>query len=418
MTVNGYDLDMLREPYRALMGAGRTYAAFDSETTFPLIDALHTHGTIADPMAGYGTLMTMCAQKGISTFNLEGNPPAYLWGILNNPKNSDNIIQIIDRLLHIRNKVPQIDKIADISDDWYSPRSYTIIRALFKIISEVNDIRADPQYQQDISLALLVPFTGRLASYVPGNIVANVKRGGICVYKGLSDDFDRYLTATKSKLIVISKTSINKNHEFVFGNLITAELDRKFSAFITSPPYPNSRDYYAMFAPENDCLTFLRAQGDIENLVVKEQLIGSVRVSKYSNKNIDYDKELSSSSARSFIKYISEFEGKKRRAKYDNTIYYVPYFSNYFYQIEQAYRNFANYLTDAFEGYIVVTNNTARNRVIPVAQSIEELFHQLNINATIIDKYTRELSHVGTINPRVKGFKTRHMEYTIKVWRS
>ena len=119
-----------------------------------------------------------------------------------------------------------------------------------------------------------------------------------------------------------------------------------------------------MFAPENDCLTFLRAQGDIENLVVKEQLIGSVRVSKYSNKNIDYDKELSSS-ARSFIKYISEFEGKKRRAKYDNTIYYVPYFSNYFYQIEQAYRNFANYLTDAFEGYIVVTNNTARNRVIP-----------------------------------------------------
>ena len=58
------------------------------------------------------------------------------------------------------------------------------------------------------------------------------------------------------------------------------------------------------------------------------------------------------------------------------------------------------------------------NRVIPVAQSIEELFHQLNINATIIDKYTGGLSHVGTINPRVKGFKTRHMEYTIKVWRS
>ena len=54
MTVNGYDLDMLREPYRALMGAGRTYAAFDSETTFPLIDALHTHGTIADPWLGMG----------------------------------------------------------------------------------------------------------------------------------------------------------------------------------------------------------------------------------------------------------------------------------------------------------------------------------------------------------------------------
>jgi predicted transcriptional regulator len=64
-----------------------------------------------------------------------------------------------------------------------------------------------------------------------------------------------------------------------------------------------------------------------------------------------------------------------------------------------------------------VTNNTARNVVIPVAQSIVETFHKSNIEAKIVDKYTRELSHVGTMNPRVKGFKARHMEYTIKVWR-
>jgi hypothetical protein len=96
----------------------------------------------------------------------------------------------------------------------------------------------------------------------------------------------------------------------------------------------------------------------------------------------------------------------------------VPYFSNYFYGIQQAYFNFINYLTDSFEGYIIVTNNTARNRVIPVAESIVEMFQEWDMCAEIVHKYDRELSHVGTINPKVKGFKARHMEYTIRVWRN
>jgi len=418
MNITQNRVNMVREPYRAVLTAGRTYAAFNEETLVPLIDALQSHKTIIDPMAGFGTLMNFCAQKGISTFNIEYNPPTYLWGVLNNPKYSANTIDLIDHLLLIKGKLPEIKKRAEISDEWFTPLSRTIISNLLKLISGIAMKYVDPNYHQEISLAVLIPFVGRLACYVPGNIVANVKQGGICFYRDLAYDFDRYLTALKARLSVISRTSINKDHEFVFGNLITMKIEKKFSAFITSPPYPNSRDYFKMFAPENYCLSFFEAEGIIKDLTVEEQLIGSVLVSKYVNKKIDYDNEISSISARTFIKYISEFKGKKRKSKYDNTIYYVPYFSNYFYQIQQAYRNFANFLTDSFEGYIVITNNTARNTVIPVAQSIVELFHQLNIEAEIIDKYTRELSHVGTINPRVKGFKAKHMEYTIKVWRS
>lgn len=397
--------------------AGRTYAAFDKETTLPLIGALQRHKTIADPMAGFGTLMNFCSEMGISTFNIEYNPPTYLWGVLNNPKHSATIIQFIDQLLHMKGKLPKIKRKADISDAWFSPLSQAIISDLFELICDVAMKCLDLKNHEEIALAVLMPFVGRLSCHVPGNIVANVKQGGICLYTCLSDDFDGYLVALRNRLSAINRTSINKEHEFVFGNLITIKLERKFSAFITSPPYPNSRDYFQMFAPENACLSFLKTKGQIRNLTVENQMIGSVLVSQYAKK-IDYNNEISSKSARHFIDYIADFEGKKQRSKYDNAVYYVPYFSNYFYSIQQAYRNFTGLLTDSFEGYVVVTNNTARNIVIPVAQSIVEMFHELNVEAKIIEEYTRELSHVGTINPRVKGFKARHMEYTIKVWRN
>ena len=249
-----------------------------------------------------------------------------------------------------------------------------------------------------------------------GNIVTHVKPGGICIYEGFREDFDRYLLVLKTRLSDIGRKCVNKNQEVVFGDLRTIKLEKKYSAFITSPPYPNSRDYYKMFAPENDCLLFLQSRDLIKGFAMKKLTISCSSVSKYPNKNIDYIQNISSKSAQAFIKYIIGFSGSKT-AEYDNRVYYAPYFGNYFCDIEQAYRNFANYLQQSCEGYVVVINNTARRKVIPLAESIIELFDALGFKAKINEKYTRELSHVGSINPKVKGFKARHMEYAIKVWR-
>ncbi|MFC1991481.1 hypothetical protein ACFLVC_01965 [Chloroflexota bacterium] len=410
-------LDTVREPYRALLTVGRTYAAFKPATTIPLIERLRDHDTIADPMAGFGTLMNLCSQRGISTFNIEYNPPTYLWGFLNNPRNTPIIMDFIDHLLRLEVKFPEMQKKAEISDEWFTPTSLDAISHLYGLLSNLAPATVNLTQRQDIILALVIPFVGRLSCHVPGNIVANVKRGGICFYRGLSDDFNRYLQVIKARLNAIDQISTNNNHEFLFGNLKTINPARRLSAFITSPPYPNSRDYYQMFAPENNCLEYLKSKKIIVDLTVTEQLIGSVLVSKYADKNIDYHNQVSSESARTFIDRIATFEGRKRRSKYDNTVYYVPYFSNYFFNIEAAYRNFVRFLENRFEGYIVVVNNTARNISIPVAQSIIELFHHMGIEAETVEEYTRELSHVGSINPRVKGFKAKHMEYTIKVWR-
>jgi hypothetical protein len=416
MNIKNSRHNMVREPYRALFSTGRTYAAFEKKTTLPLIDQLMHHKVIIDPMAGYGSLMNFCSEIGIATCNIEYNPPAYLWGVLNNPKYSDIIIEFIDSLIHKEGKFRTIRERVDVSDLWFSPLSYNIISDLFRLIYNISSEFIDENHREEISLALLLPFVGRLACYVPGNVVANVKQGGMCIYTGIPDDFDNYLMALKEKIDGIKRSSINKNHEFIFGDLRTIKLENKFSAFITSPPYPNSRDYFKMFAPENECLLFLKSQKLINGLIIEEPLISCVCVSEYRNKNIDYINDISSESARTFIEYLVNFKGKKQ-AKYDMSVYYIPYFSNYFYSMERAYRNFASYLTDNAEGYIIVVNNTARDKIIPVAESTVEVFNQMGFKAKKVDIYTRELSHVGSINPRVKGFKAKHTEYTIKVWR-
>ena len=90
-------------------------------------------------------------------------------------------------------------------------------------------------------------------------------------------------------------------------------------------------------------------------------------------------------------------------------------FFDYFYELENAYRNISKYLSNDFEGYIIAANNTARKKVIPVAESIVEIWRKLNFKVKIDNNI--ELSHVGGINPKVKGLSSRHVEYTIKVWR-
>ena len=83
--------------------------------------------------------------------------------------------------------------------------------------------------------------------------------------------------------------------------------------------------------------------------------------------------------------------------------------------IEKSYENISKLLSKDFEGYIIAVNNTARKKVIPVAEMIIETWKRLGFKASIYA--TKELSTVGGINPRAKGISAKHMEYTIKVWR-
>jgi hypothetical protein len=408
---------MVRNIYRSLINTGRTYAAFDKNSVLPIIKEIQRKKNILDPMAGYGSLMLFCSEIGISTYNIEYNPPSFLWMVLINPNNAKEISRIIDTIIHKKEGLPKFKTPVVVSSGWFPDQSYEIIEEIYCFIYNITEQFFQSDEIEKISLAILIPFIGRFSSCVPGNSVSHVKAGGICIYINWLEDFLEYLYILKQKIINIDKSAIAANHTTVFGDVRTLSINKKFSAMITSPPYPNSRDYYKMFLPENEILKYLKSNNIINNYIIEEPLISNISVSALNKKGIDNSKNLISKSAITFLEKLSNYDGVKR-AKYDNKIYYVPYFSNYFYNIEKAINNISKMISDDFEGYVIVVNNTARNLIIPVAESIIEVFSELGFKAMIAEPYTRELFHFGAINPVVKGFKAKHMEYTIKIWRS
>lgn len=411
---------LMRQPYRALLTKGRTYAAFEFDRILPLIDNLSSKRTILDPMSGYGTLAAICIKRysPISTFCIEPNPPEYLWQILNNPANNKYALHLCTNFLSAKNKWPQIKEIACISSDWLPTQSKEIIVDLFNLaIRLTSDLRMKQALQQEICISLLMPFLGRFSSCVQGNIVTHVKRGGIVVYKGWEIDFENYLCFLLNRLNQNRDFAIKGVHTSIFANCITYKFKNKFSAMITSPPYPNSRDYAAMFGPENDILNLLNSLGKIDGLTLSSRLIGCPIVSEEDSTKKGKISDVKSSIARSFLESIDSYHGTDQ-ANYDNKVYYLPYFSNYFSDLEKAYSNIAKALSNNFEGYVIAVNNTHRKKVVPVSQAIVEIWHNLGFKADLVNEYTRELSHVGGINPKVKGFTARHIEYTIKVWNS
>lgn len=182
---------------------------------------------------------------------------------------------------------------------------------------------------------------------------------------------------------------------------------------ITSPPYPNREDYSKMFAPELELLGALSREGLIGDYTSTKALIGSVHVSRPAAHS---RRQLVSSSAQRFLETLPRhIEGAK--GHYDYTVYYEPYYRTYFEDIERAYTNVAASVAGGFAGYIIVTNNTARGLVIPVAEAICEIWRELGFRSHIVDEWTEEKFHVGAINPRARGIRAKHVEYIIKVER-
>ncbi len=408
------DLPFMRAIYRALLKSGRTYAAFERDRVLPLVQKLSYRQEILDPMAGYGTLMTYCSELGVSSFSVEYNPPAYLWELLISPANANTFTSMANNILEPPNVLLNTSEAFAVSANWFPDISKRILIDLFCLCRTAAE-NVSANNAGELALAFILPFVGRFSTFVPGNVVTHVKKGGICIYKGWQLDFNNYINAIKFMIYDNISASTIHEHHIVYGDCRTMLLPKaRFPAMITSPPFPNGRDYSSMFAPENDFIIFLASQGLISAFDFNRRLIGTVYVSRSKKSNSCCD--VRSTSARRFLSRLEAFKGTKQ-AQYDNKVYYIPYYKYYFSGLEQAFANIAKALQDDFEGYIIVVNNTARNMIIPVSDAVVEAWHDLGFDASVDDELTREMAHLGSINPRVKGLKARHTEYTIKVSR-
>jgi hypothetical protein len=408
---------LIRDIYRALLNTGRTYAAF-TRKHMCLLDRLRGHRVILDPMSGYGSLMKYCSESDfpVASYGIEGNPPAFYWQYLTHPENLERFEELSRNMLRARKQWPRSSRRFAVSDEWFPDESF---RMLDRLLTLARD-NAEPLFsaeRENAALALLLPFVGRLSSSIACNVVTHVKQGGICVYEEWQDDFSAYIQKLREVLGLHARVCKNRHHTIHLGDARKVRIKgRQFSAMITSPPYPNGRDYFKMFAPENAFIEWTRQRCASQDFAPVERLIGSSDVSE-DNCSAKYQPEdIKSDSARSFVDFIARYKGSKRAIS-DNASYYTPYFCNYFGSLERAYENIANYLSPKFEGYIIVSNNTARKRVVPVAAFITDTWQRLGFTVTTEAELTEERSHVGGINPRVKGLSARHTEYTVKICR-
>jgi hypothetical protein len=367
-------------------------------------------------MSGYGGLMSLCrkAKGPIDTYCIECNAPAYYWQLLINPRNAKILEELSRQILSAHKKWPNAHINIAVCDDWFPMESLKLLEALWNLIVNICS-SINPKGAADLGLALLLPFVGRLSSCIQGSVVPHVKKGGLCVYVDWRDDFRRYLGKLLSMFNASQDLPMNSKHDVVFGDARTLKIaKRKFNAMFTSPPYPNREDYMKIFWPENVFISHLANCGYEVKATQQSRLIGSNDVSEIENIKKHQPDEISSNSAKDFLFFIRDYKGPLK-AMNANAVYYLPYYSNYFYNLEKAYENIAHWLENRFEGYIIVVNNTARKRIIPVADFVMETWQRLGFKTEIGQE--KEVTHYGGVNPRVKGISARHMEYAIKVYR-
>lgn len=404
----GTELQYISHVYRGLILNGRAFASFKKEELDVIYKDLSIYlsenDVIFDPMSGYGGCMFYFGEKGHRTFNVEINPPEYYWQVLNNPQNHDSVMAIIDKMLNGGVRLPVLKEEYSVIDGLFSDSALEHVKKLFEVfMSKSND-------DKEISTAMLLPFVSRFANYVRSTTnITHFKEGGFCSYSGWESDFNDYLGKLKTTLNKNFNSFKQNEHHVILSDIFKVDIKEKYKFFVTSPPYPNYRDYSKIFKIENFILNnvIYEAKTDFG------KMIGSNNVSKKKYGTID------SECANKFLKELLEkaekLKKERKKACSDIITYYHPYFSQYFYNIQEAYKKIDTFLSNDAVGYLVVNDNITRDIVVPVGESIREMFVSMGYGAIDID--TSRISHYGNIGKSATRMNSKHTRHIIKVWK-
>jgi len=402
-------LTLIRKPYRTLLNSGQGYAAFGIDAVSQLVAKLG-QTTILDPMSGYGSLLDICSKKGIPSASVEINAPLYLWQLIRWPELTDDFIRAIDVILTRSANWPKAPMRAETSSQWFTDKALSLLDELMRLTSEVLETRCDSnKFNSEImAAALMTPFCGRLSCCTESdNNPTWVKKGGIVVYEKWENDYKEYLISLKSLLANNAKAAVQGiRHKIILGDCRLIDFSNmQIRAMITSPPYPNHSDYFKMLEPEVHYCSHLKIS-DIY-IAPATRYIGSTKKKGTTQK--PYPLQV----AGEFLDYVLTSSVKSKKKAAANTNYHYPIYANYFNGLYDAYANISRAAAPGFNGYIIVRNNHFRNREIPVAQAVIEIWQSFGFKSNIIDEI--EVFHTGTKNPRAKGKKAKQSEFIIEI---
>lgn len=398
-------VDYLSKLYQGLFHHARAFASFKEKEELDVIwqdlrTELSSNDVILDPMSGYGGCMRYFGNKGYQTFNIEINPPSYFWQYLINPEH----FELIQSAIHIWQQQIQTlrksNSLYVVSDELFTQDSANVICRLYQWM-----LRNVPN--QEVVLSVLLPFVSRFAAYQHNDHnITSVTEGGFVMLSGWKADFKKYLQLVEQFLVEEYSRYKETHHRNILSDWMSVTLDKPFKFFVTSPPYPNYRDYAKIFGIENHVLRSILEMDAYDYT----NMIGSNVVKKKEYGIIESDV------ANRFLDKLSAKSLKlKAKSRNDIKVYYLPYFKLYFYNMQEAYRKLAKCLTQEAKGYVVVNDNITRDIPIPVGEFICEIFEKLGFNAE--DLETTQVRHWGNINHNAKRINALHVHHIIKVWR-
>lgn len=400
------NLENISHIYKGLILRNRAFASFkDDEIEIISSDITNyiKHGDyILDPMSGYGGAMYHFGKLGYKTHNIELNPPAYYWQLLINPTNKSFHNTIIQRALQIISDLPKIKKDFSITEGYFSESAIDHIKGLHTFLSKISD---PSNNSNELIISILLPFVARFASYVKSSTnITHFKEGGFCSYKGWEDDFQNYLKSIYHLINI--NTYLESKHQNQLGNIFSIPITKvKYNFFVTSPPYPNYRDYSKIFKIENWVLENIF--GLNQNF---SQMIGSNNVSKKLFGTVESKK------ANEFLeKLLLKSKTLSKKSKRDIETYYHPYFSLYFYHMQEAYQRLDRMLSEEVVGYIVVNDNITRDIPVPVGDSVCEIFNHLGYETVFHND--SQINHYGNIGRSAKRINSLHIRHIIKIWK-
>lgn len=403
------ELHNISHVYKGLLERNRAFAAFrDEELVLIYSDLsryLNEKDEILDPMSGYGGSMSFFGKRGFKTTNIELNPPSYYWQILINPLNTLTVANVVEKIISKKEHLPKIKESFSLIDNLFSDSAIIHIEKLYDfILSNSNN-------NELISTAIILPFVSRFANYVKSSTnITHFKQGGFCSYIDWEIDFESYLNVLKNKLLKDYNLYLQREHYNILADMQQVSLDERYSFFVTSPPYPNYRDYSKLFKIENYVL---------ESIIKKKStdfnmMIGSNNVSGKTFGNIRSEK------ANKFLIELLEkaekLKAKNKKSYSDIKTYYHPYFAQYFYNIQEAYNKLDTMLQNNAVGYIVVNDNITRDIIVPVGAAICDIFNDLGYSTE--DFNNSQISHYGNIGKNAKRINSLHTRHILKVWRS
>jgi hypothetical protein len=399
------NLQNISHVYNGLIQNDRAFASFKSEELSTIYSDLQQYenecNVILDPMSGYGSTMSYFGKQGYKTVNIEINPPEYYWQLLINPINTKEILTLIDKI-QSKNILPRFKEQFSITDNLFSDEA---VKKITEFYNNSLTLTTDKQ----LVIALFLPFVSRFANYQKSKTnITHFKAGGFCSYINWENDFIDYLEIIRKKLSENFEKYKQIEHINILSDIMLVDLPMRYSFFVTSPPYPNYRDYSKLFKIENWVLDNIL----FDNPTDFNMMIGSNNV---SGKKFG---EIQSEKASDFLKKLLDKAEKLKapKSRSDIKTYYYPYFAQYFYNIQEAYKKVNAMLTDSVVGYIVVNDNITRDIIVPVGASICDIFNSLGYESKDID--TTQINHYGNIGKSAKRINSKHTRHIIKVWKN